>query len=541
MSRVHRRLLAGVGAAAVVFGLLWGGPGDATATGSPDTAGPVVRTDSGLVRGTEGDGTREFLGIPYAAPPVGPLRWRDPRPPAPWSGVRDATRPGPACEQHPVEVPEGSTSEDCLYLNVTAPTAPAAGPRPVVVWLHGGGFLMGAGHNYDATRWSTQGDVVVVTVNYRLGVLGFFGHPGLEGSGTFGLRDQQAALAWVRRNAAAFGGDPGNVTLAGQSAGAISACAQLTSPSAAGLFDKVVLQSGSCDLGWLASFEYRGQPADAIYEPLASVRAQGRRTATELGCDRPARPAATLACLRELPTDALLPVLEKYIQPAHGTDVLPQDPVDALRAGRFHRVPVLAGSTSDEGTLATSLYDDGRPMTQRTYRAVMAETFGPDESRVRAVYPRSAYDSAALAWAAITTDRKWACSQLATTRRLARHVPVHAYEYADPQAPPLSPLPPSMPMGAYHSSDLWSLFDLVGRAPALDPDQQRLSEQMIAYWSSFAATGRPAKQADGPRWPAFERDGRLPYVQSLAPGDTGIGPVELAAEHHCGFWRRLAR
>ncbi|MEV0677475.1 carboxylesterase family protein [Actinosynnema sp. NPDC050436] len=502
----------------------------AGATGDPGR--PVVRTENGAVRGSSDGRTAVFKGIPYADPPVGELRWRDPRPVRPWHGVRDAGRPGPVCAQDPGEVPDGSVHEDCLYLNVTRPENRSGGPAPVIVWLHGGGFYMGAGSNYDPARMVERGGVVVVTFNYRLGVFGFFGHPGLAGSGQFGLADQQAALRWVRRNVAAFGGDPGRVTVAGQSAGAISACAHLTSRPAAGLVDRVVSQSGSCDLSWAAGAEYRAEPADAIFEPLAGVEERGRRAAGELGCAGTA-PAVVLDCLRGLPVEVVRKVHKRFIQPAHGNGLLPDDPVAALASGRFHRVPVLTGQTRDEATLATSIYDRLQPMGEQTYREVMAEAFGARLPEVEAEYPRSAYGSAALAWSAVVTDRKWTCTQLTTSRRLARHVPVYHYEFADPQAPLLTE--PPMPMGAYHSSDLWSLFVLGGRPHRLTPEQQVLADRMVDYWTSFAATGDP-NGPGRPHWPRFDVRASTPHVQDLAPGEHGIGPVDLATRHHCRFW-----
>lgn len=219
-------------------------------------ASPVVRTEQGLVRGVAHDSYTTFDGIPYAAPPSGPLRWRAPVPAAAWHGVRDATKPASRCVQMPTPGAGGGGgagavvgSEDCLYLNVTVPaTKPAATAkkRPVLVWMHGGAFLGGSGSDYGAERLAVQGDAIVVTVNYRLGIFGYFGHSGLGAAPPFGLADQQAALRWVRANAARFGGDPGSVTLFGESAGALGICAHLTSPTAAGLFQRAVLQSGSC-------------------------------------------------------------------------------------------------------------------------------------------------------------------------------------------------------------------------------------------------------------------------------------------------------
>jgi para-nitrobenzyl esterase len=485
--------------------------------------GPVVRTGYGAVQGETSGGVRVFKGIPYAAPPVGEGRWRDPRPPSRWSGVRDALQPGPACAQLPGELPDGSTSEDCLYLNVTAPSGGAR--KPVVVWVHGGGYFMGAGSNYDARRFASLGDVVVVTVNYRLGLFGFFGMPGLAGSGTFGLRDQQAALRWVRANIAAFGGDPHNVTLAGQSAGAMSVCAQLTSPSAAGLFDKAVLQSGSCATGWLDNFEYRHEQEATIFQPLPVVAEHGAELARSLDC-------ADVACMRGKLTENLMPHQRDFIQPAYNTPVLPSYPGDAVRDGRFHRVPVLSGTTRDEATAWIAAYESGTPMSASTYDAVLAETFGDRAAAVRAVYSPEAHGTAALAWAALVTDRMWSCTQNTTARGLAAKTSVYAYEFADPAPPRLSPLPPTMPLGAQHASELWDFWDLGGRAPRFTAAQEELSTKMIDSWSAFAAQGDPGRD-----WPRFTRG--EPYVQSLAPD--AIGRVDLAAEHHCGFWALDAR
>jgi len=516
--------------AVAVAGVGWGATGQA----EQETDRTVVSTESGAVRGVVSGQTRTFRSIPYAAPPEGDRRWRDPEPPEPWTGVRDATSPAPACAQGEGEIPGGSVEEDCLYLNVTTPAKASTKPKPVIVWVHGGGFYMGASRSYPADRLVAGGDVVVVTVNYRLGVFGFFGHPELPGSGTFGLADQQAAFGWVRRNIAEFGGDPRNVTIAGQSAGGISNCAHLTSPRAAGLFDKAVLQSGSCDMAWKANAEYRGQPADAIFEPLERVEQLGSETATELDCAR-TDANATLDCLRALPVDALMPVQQRFIQPAYGTRLLPTNPADAIRAGRFHRVPVLAGQNHDEATLSTSMYDNFQyPMSEQTYQAVLSETFGADRPAVEARYPRDAYDSAALAWSAITTDSKWTCTQYATTSKLARRVPVYHYEFADPAAPPISPLPPTMPLGSYHSAELWSLFNLANIEPRLTESQRQLSNQLIDYWSSFASTGNP-NGAPGPRWPEFG-DANRPHVLSLAPGPDCVHPVDLATDHQCQFW-----
>ncbi|MGW7695539.1 carboxylesterase family protein [Streptomyces asiaticus] len=300
------------------------------------TSPPTVRTHNGPVRGTAHHGYRTFTNIPYAAPPTGSLRWAAPS--HPWPGIRDPTRPANACPQPPGEVPGGSTSEDCLHLNVTTPdTAAPAHPRPVIVWLHGGGFTTGAGSSYEAHRMATRGDVVVVTVHYRLGALGFLAHTGLPGSGTFGLADQQAALRWVRAEIGAFGGDAHHVTLAGESAGGYSVCAQLASPAAAGLFEKAISQSGPCT----------GRPDRPFAPssiPLATARAAGADLAAKTGCG-PARDV--LACLRRVDVNRLLAAQDTDQQPAHTAPLLPRDPAAAIAAGHFHHVPVLRGRRGD--------------------------------------------------------------------------------------------------------------------------------------------------------------------------------------------------
>ena len=215
MARILTAALAAAMALALVQVPAAGAEGD----------GRVVQTDKGAVRGTVTETYRTFGNIPFAAPPVGENRWRDPRPVAPWEGVRDATTPAPMCAQNAdLGQPIGSEIEDCLYLNVTTPAKAAKKSRPVMVWIHGGSFTSGSGSLYDARWLATKNDVVVVTINYRLGVFGYFGYPGLPGSGAFGIADQQAALRWVQRNARAFGGDARNVTVFGESAGGLSVC-----------------------------------------------------------------------------------------------------------------------------------------------------------------------------------------------------------------------------------------------------------------------------------------------------------------------------
>ncbi|MGK3961513.1 carboxylesterase/lipase family protein [Sorangium sp. So ce118] len=503
----------------------------------------LVRTDVGPVRGAVHDDHRLFQGIPYAAPPVGALRWRAPQPASPWTEPRDATRPGSPCPQAPtVYSPIGSADEDCLYLNVTTPRpVDPERLRPVMVWLHGGGEATGAGSVFDARRLAAFGDVVVVTINFRLGVFGFFGYPGLDGAGTFGLQDQQAALRWVQRNAAAFGGDPGNVTLFGESWGAFAASAQLTSPEAAGLFHRIALQSGFALADYPAGTFYPGLPAlPPFWSPLAELEATGVALAAEQGWVEPeSEPAVAIERLRSAPVSELLPHTARFVTPAFGSAALPESPADAMRAGRFHRVPVLSGATQDEGRLFVALFYElaGEPVTPQRYHELLVEAFGEAADRVEARYPVEAYESAALAWAAVITDRVWWRATQEQNRALAAHTPVFAFEFADRDAPAAVTAPEGFALGAHHASDVEYLLDFVGEASRLAPEQQRLSERMIAYWSQFARTGEPGRP-DLPSWPQF-RAGDTPYVQSLAPGEGGIGGVDIEATHQLDFWSEL--
>ncbi|MEV6599375.1 carboxylesterase family protein [Actinoplanes sp. NPDC051346] len=480
---------------------------------APATAGDpaIARTDAGLVHGTVHDGYRTFQGVPYAAPPIGDLRWRDPQPVRAWPDVREADAPGPDCKQNsPGHGGPRSGDEDCLYLNVTTP-ADGRKRRPVLVWLHGGGFQTGSGSGYEAHRLAVRGDLVVVTVNYRLGVFGYLGLPGLAGSGTFGLKDQQAALRWVRRNAAAFGGDPRSITLAGQSAGGMSVCAHLTSPAAAGLFDRAVIQSGSCLTDWPAELFYPGVDAGSTWSPAADVRHAGASLAATLHCG-----ADAVACLRDQPADTLLKLtegtgLDAFLTPAYGTATLPRHPADAVRAGAFHRVPVLSGNTRDEHRSLIAYLDARTPVTTERYAGVLKAAFGDRADQVAARYPVEAYASPALAWAAVATDRIWACPTLAGNRLFARHTPTFAYEFGEGQEP----------WGAYHGSELPYLFGPSPQSPAL-------AERMIDAWSRFASTGESG-------WPRLRPGAVTPYVRTLATGASGS--VDLAVEHRCGLWR----
>ncbi|WBB62897.1 carboxylesterase family protein [Streptomyces sp. WMMC500] len=445
--------------------------------------------------------------------------------------MRDATAPGQACAQSyggpgaPV-----SGGEDCLYANVTRPLRPSrSGPLPVIVWIHGGGMTTGAGSDYDATRMVTAGDVIVVSVNYRLGALGFLSQPALdtEGavSGNYGLMDQTRALTWVRRNAAAFGGDPARVTLAGQSAGARSVCAHLASPASRGLFQRAVVQSGAC--------------ANPVMTK-AAADAKGARATREVGC---ADAADAAACLRRAPVADLLGTLEGVGAPVTGTladdawgpvagtPSLPRQPGTALRRGSAAGIPLLIGSTRDEmRSFVPYEYDlSGNRLTAERYAGVVAETFGADGAAVLERYPADGHPSPVLTLASVLTDwggRIGACPTLATAAVAARYAPVYAYELTEDSGEVID----GFPFGAHHGSDVPYLFDV----PWAEPGPERLSAAMVGYWTAFARHGDPNR----PGLPEWRPAGAGGEPSVLGLSGTDIAPTPFAADHGCGFWAR---
>jgi para-nitrobenzyl esterase len=489
----------------------------------------VITTGNGEVRGVVDEEVRQFDGIPYAAPPTGDLRWELPRPAADWSGVRDATEPGAPCVQPDMttgERLEGS-AEDCLYLNVTVPRS-ADGPVPIMVWFHGGAFSSGSGAEYDSRRLASQGDVAVVTVNSRLGVLGYFGHPSLVDSGTYGLADQQAALRWIEANAAAFGGDPDRVTLFGNSSGGANICGHLTSPGSAGLFDRAIIQSGSCRQHWPADLMFPGGEALSYWSDRDSASEAGTGVATSLGCDGD----DPIRCLREQSPDDLLAFNGGFLTMAYGTPLLPEDPVEAIAAGRFNEVPVLQGNTRDEHRFFARIFDIDPNAGADTYRDLLEQAFPGHAEAIMDEYPMGTAGEyrAELAFAAVGTDSAWICPTLQTTEELSARVPTYSYEFADPDAPVDDTFfPADFPAGSPHGSEVPYLLGLGVELEWTQP-QRDLADRMIDYWTAFAATGRPASPEV---WPAAtETD---PAILRLAPD--GDRPVQ--DDHHCGFWSKI--
>jgi para-nitrobenzyl esterase len=490
-------------------------------------ATPVVTIMDGAVRGKTTGATDEFLGIPYAAPPVGSLRWRPPQPAARWSGERDVTTFAPHCAQPATPFGAASSSEDCLYLNVFVPAGRKHGGKghPVMVWIHGGGLLIGESDDYHPAQLAADG-TVVVTINYRLGALGFLAHPALAeqpggSTGAYGLMDQQAALRWVQRNIRAFGGNPRKVTIAGESAGGLSVMAHVASPAAHGLFARAIVQSGSF----------------LTQTPLAAAETAGEAFAAKAGCA-----SQSAACLRGLPVSIIQanenPSLFGYVPGVVDGEVLKQSIGTALDSGQFNRVPIINGTNHDEARLLTAVSElQGAPVTAANYQAMMASTLGvsADVAAVVATeYPLSAYPSPAVALSAAGTDALFACPALALDKLASKFVPTFAYEFNDDNAPQRYLPPVSFPYGAPHASELQYLFDLPTApiAGALTAQQQRLAASMQHYWAHFAARGLPSSPGEPP-WPGFNSHSQK--MLSLVPPRPHV-ETDFAAAHHCAFW-----
>jgi para-nitrobenzyl esterase len=535
--RCIRLLAAAVG---LVLGLTGMATGNAVAAGHSQTgAAPlVVRTGKGAVRGFFTAGAREFLGIPYAAPPAGALRWRPPRPAAPWTGIRDATTFGNVCAQAGnvgTGVTSTSTAEDCLVVNVYTPKTLPRRPLPVMVWIHGGGFSGGTANIYDSAVLAARGNVIVVNINYRVNAFGFLALPSLDresrdnSSGDYGLQDQQAALRWVKRNIFAFGGNPFNVTIFGESAGGASVCDNMSSPAASGLFNHAIAESGCVSPG------VTRQAAEQL----------GATLAKNLGCTD----ASTAAdCLRGKPAAGILRAEGAMrFSPVAGGRTLPRSSLDAFRSGQFIHVPLLQGTNHDEGRFFVAVGFDlpGHPITAHQYPGLVQGMFGASATpAILARYPLSDFASPDLAFAQIFTDSRFSCPALLADN-LAAGSGAYGYEFSDPSPPDIFAILGihfTFPVAAGHSTELqyvFQRFPILDSLPPFTPAQLRLSDQIIQYWSRFAATGTPNARpfaAPAPHWPRFTAGHQ--QIQELVPDATTPEPAAAyAAAHQCAFWQ----
>lgn len=528
-------ILAGIAAAVA----LASSPAHAVTSDPPScAAGTTVQTADGPVCGIVNNGVDEWLGIPYAAPPVGALRWAPPQPPAPSTALLPAVQLPNACPQvglgsFTAIAPALNTAEDCLYLNIIAPPNPSGAPEPVMVYIHGGGFTTGSGSLYDGTQLAETGHVIYVAFNYRLGLLGFLADQAFgRNAGDYGLQDQQAALRWVKHNIAAFGGNPSNVTIFGESAGGSSVCDQLASPTAAGLFSKAISQSGEYNSVLGVPTGLQPQDCKATLPSERQAQAVGATFAQSVGCGNSTDVAA---CLRAVPVSTLLAASGGTNSPILNGTTLTLQLQRAFATGRFNRVPAIMGTLRDENLVAFFVN------SAADYVADVQAQYGKYAPRVLALYPLDRFDNPYIAFRTVAADSDTVCPALRTDEKLSRWTPVYGYEIDDTDAP-LGPLP-SFPFrgianGSYHGGENQLLFGNWD-VPPLDANQQALADQMKAEWTAFAQTGNPTAAA-GPVWPAFRPPDES--VMSLQPaGDSQImTQSEMSTVHNCSFWDSLA-
>jgi len=478
----------------------------------------AVQTESGLVKGIREDGLTVYRGVPYAAPPTHDLRWREPQPVASWKGVRVASDFAPACMQKGVSMP-GETppkiSEDCLYLNVWTPAHDVHAHLPVMVWIHGGGFSNGSAAMplYWGDKLAHKG-AIVVTFGYRLGPFGFLAMPELtresahRASGNYGLLDQIAALKWVKRNIAAFGGDPECVTIFGQSAGSDAVSILMASPLASGLFERAIGQSG----GLFEPFQL------APNYLLANSEHEGEAYMSSLN-------AHSLGEMRALPAEALLkgkagaiahPVLDSY--------VLPASPYELFVTGRQNDVPLLLGSNEEEGR---SLVEDLDAVTAATYDSEIRKHWGPVPPQLYDGYPHATDTEARQARLDFERDLRFGWDMWAWARLQAQRgeQPIFYYHFA--RRPPFPTGSPYHGWGASHFAELWYMFDHLNQEPWAWTDVDRtLGDDMATYWVNFARTGNP-NGTGLPTWPEYRAKQQVLYLDDPIHSGPGADIASL--------------
>ena len=490
-----------------LIGLCVAAAAPAASRGGTMTSEPV-RTVNGLILGTAGkvDGVTVFKGIPFGAPPVGELRWKPPQPVAAWSGVRAGDKFGPACIQprqpqrmpnnRAVDLPDSPPmSEDCLYLNVWTPAKAANARLPVMVWIYGGAYTEGAGSTpYNQGDTFAAKGVVYVSFNYRLGALGFLAHPELTrespngASGNYALADTLAVLQWVQKNIAAFGGNPANVTIFGESAGSAMSAALSGTPIAAGLFQHAIAESGTWMGLTLAPMRTR-----------ESAEQQTVKVAADIG-------APTLAALRALSADDAATKLPKQGMIIDGW-IVPEDLSRIFAQGRQNHVDVLVGSNRDEGSFASGL---GPPMTAQRWKDTAPQRWGD-----LAALGLKAYPASSDAEAAASNDRVFADNMEWIMRHFGerqRAIGKRAYVYHFMHVPPYAP--GARNLGVCHTCELPYVFDNLGTlrlypdssSPELalaSPTEAKVAALVSAYWINFAKTGDPNGKGL-PKWPLFK-------------------------------------
>lgn len=526
------------------------GAPDAAADAPPPVPGPVVTISDGKVRGYIVGGSERFLKIPYAKPPVGDLRWKAPVKNDPWSGVLDETSFAKPCAQNASLQGAASLNEDCLYLNVWAPN-PAKTKAPVMIWIHGGGNFAGSAGDklpvpnldsskqplwYDGQFFAARHGVVLVSMNYRLGPLGFFSHPDLAAEkspmGNQGLRDQRAVFQWVKDNIAAFGGDPGNVTIFGESAGSADVCYHVASPLSRGLFHRAISESGGCTVS-----------IGGGKDPLATDPALGVADFTKaLGC---AGAADQLACLRGKPIADIMANANQP-NPSSGTfggpgpkfgvvvdgagGYLPDQARTLFDQGDVAKVPYLLGSNNDEGMLF--LLSATVPTTEAEYQAELSKRYGTFASDVAAMYPVSKFGgSYRNALGRVLGDAGLVCGTHDTARRAVKAgLPVFMYNFNVPWS-----LAPTVLLVS-HASEMSHVFGNPW-LPTPDPGSKAVSDAMNAFWAEFAASGDPNFSGAPATWPAFTPDANDDDERLQL--DPTWEVVKSFRKAECAMWRTM--
>ena len=513
--------------------LLAAGVGACDSGPDQSDAGPppcgTVQTSLGPVASGDDETACSFLGIPYAAPPIGPNRWRPPQPPAPWTAPRPSNYAS-ACPQLPFPI-LGVTSndEDCLYLNVFVPNPPPSRPAPVMVYVHGGAFTVGSASSglYDGANLASATGTIVVTINYRLGPFGFLSNAALRAedpshpsAGNYGIEDQIAAFQWVKANIASFGGDPAQVTIWGESAGGTSMFIHLTSPKSKGLFQRVIMDSGWTPYGLGAL-------------PMTTADQQADPFAAALGCTNP---PTLLECLRSKSvTDVLNAVPWNFgdLDGTGGADwlpvvdgfVLPDDPMQLFAAGSFTKVPLTLGNNTNEGSV---FFNGVKTIVDDTSYLAKEEGMYPGHgAEVVAHYPASTFGgSYTTAAAEAFTDGSLVCPARRIARAMAASgTPTYRYRFA--HALPSFIIPN---LGAFHASELLFVFGTALGGARLTDEELPLSAAMMGYWGTFATTGDPNGGSRMP-WPAYDTTKETEMVLDL-PQSTEDGYKSAA----CDFW-----
>lgn len=508
-------------------------PPDTGPAGDTTPADPaVVQTQYGPVKGTIGSKSRAFLGIPYAGKVSGSGRWKPAPAPAAWTSARDATKYGPSCPQTKsglTTLPD-NYNEDCLTVNVWTPYPVPTQKAAVMVWIHGGAFIQGGSAIalYDGKALAEAHGVVVVSLNYRLGVLGFLAHKALGADAhNLGLRDQQMALKWVQDNITAFGGDAKRVTLFGESAGSVSVCTHLASPLSKGLFWAAAMQSGGCS---------------TTLPTLTAAQTQGESLAKAVSCDTASDVAA---CLRGKPDKTLREALPIKTGVIFGTGVswgpiidgkvLTDQPLKVVQSGTWNKAPVIAGTNKDEGSMFVAAAKMSLA-TETQYKALVTATFGALAGQVLAQYPVSNYSGKTSAlWSAsaaalsdLLTDVAFVCP----TRETARAVTSgnqEAYLYHFTVTP--SVLPTSY-LGSIHGAEIAFVFGNL--TAAYTPQEKTLSQLMATFWTQFSAFSTPGK-AGNVVWPKYDTTNDMHLELSAAPKS-----VAGLKKTRCDFWKSLA-